>query len=336
MNQRQRRQRAFHFMSVAAVIPHWNRRDLLDPLFASLRAQTRPFDQIILVDNGSQDDSVQVALRHSATVIRLNANLGFAPAVNRGISATTADWIAILNNDVTLAPDWLEQLLKTDAPFATGKILNASCHARIDATFDEISQAACAWRCGSGQLDAPIWNQPRQIRIAPMTAAIFRKSLFDRIGPLDEAFGSYLEDVEFGIRCGLAGVTGGYIPSAVAYHRGSATFGAWNKDTVKQISRNQVLLTVKYFQGKPRWPIVAGQLLWGVVALRHLRGASYLRGKISGWKAARAIYRDNQTASSKIAISSFAKTSEDEIFTLQRETGFDWYWRAYFWLLRRS
>ena len=323
-------------MSVAAIIPHWNRRDLLDPFFASLHAQTRPFDEIILVDNGSEDNSVQAALRHNATVISLNANLGFALAVNRGISSTTADWIAILNNDVTLAPDWLEQLLKTDAPFATGKILSAADHSIVDGTFDEISRAACAWLCVSGRLDAPVWNQARQIRIAPMTAAIFRRSLFDQLGPLDENFGSYLEDVDFGIRCGLAGVTGRYFPSAVAYHRGSATLGAWNKDTVKRISRNQVLLTVKHFQGEPLWPLVAGQLLWGLVALRHLRGVSYLRGKISGWKTARAIYRDNQTASSKVPISSFAKTSEHEIFTLQRQTGFDWYWRAYFWLLRRS
>src|ERR1700688_2992709 len=112
-------------MTVAAVIPHWNRCDLLESLFSSLRAQTRAFDEIILVDNGSTDDSAELAERH-ATVIRLDKNLGFAAAVNRGIASTNADWIAILNNDVTLAPDWLERILSTDAQFATGKILNAA------------------------------------------------------------------------------------------------------------------------------------------------------------------------------------------------------------------
>jgi glycosyltransferase involved in cell wall biosynthesis len=48
-------------MTVAAVIPHWNRRDLLDSLFTSLRAQSRPFDEIILIDNGSTDDSADLA-----------------------------------------------------------------------------------------------------------------------------------------------------------------------------------------------------------------------------------------------------------------------------------
>jgi len=317
-------------MLSAAVIPHWNRRDLLEPLFSSLRAQTRPFDEIILVDNGSTDGSALLAERH-ATVLRLEKNLGFAAAVNRGIASTNADWIAILNNDVTLAPDWLEQILKTGAPFATGKILSAADHSLIDATYDEISRGACAWRCGSGRADAPAWNEERLIRIAPMTAAIFRRSLFTELGYLDENFGSYLEDVDFGVRCALAGFEGRYVPSALAWHRGSETWGAWNKDTVKQIARNQILLTCKYYMDQPRWPLVAGQLLWGLVALRHFRGASYLRGKISGWKAGRALYREKINIPED-RFSRLATASERQIFALQKQTGFDRYWRVYFWL----
>jgi GT2 family glycosyltransferase len=322
-------------MTVAAIIPHYNRRDLLDPLFASLHSQTLPFDEIILVDNGSSDGSPAHAERLKAKVLRLTQNLGFAAAVNRGIESTTADWVAILNNDVTLAPDWLELLLQTDAAFATGKILNAADPSLIDGTFDEISRGACSWRCGHGKPDSPIWNQPRPIRIAPMTAAIFRKSLFAALGPLDENFVSYLEDVDFGIRCALAGHQGAYIPAAVAHHRGSQTWGAWNKDTVKRIAHNQILMTVKHFGGQPRWPLVAGQMLWGFVALRHFRGGSFLRGKISGWKAARALYREKITISED-QISSLANSGEQQIFALQQQTGFDRYWRAYFWLLPRS
>jgi hypothetical protein len=104
---------------------------------------------------------------------------------------------------------------------------------------------------------------------------------------------------------------------------------------VKRISRNQILLSVKHFNGEPRWPLVAGQLLWGLLALRHLRGVSFLRGKISGWKTARAIYSEKSRISED-RVARLIATSEREIFALQQQTGFDWYWRAYFWLLPRS
>jgi GT2 family glycosyltransferase len=324
---------------VAAVIPHWNRRDLLQTLLENLRAQTRPFDEILVIDNGSTDDSAELAERAGARVLRLQRNLGFASAVNRGIEATPADWIAILNNDVTLDPTWLEKLLaaasQQDVSFATGKILSASHPALIDGTFDELSRAACAHRCGSGKPDAPIWNLPRRIRFAPMTAALFRKQLFAELGGLDESFGSYLEDVEFGLRCAVTGHDGLYVPSAVAHHRGSATLGKWNKATVWRLSRNQVLLVAKHFQGQPRWPVAAGQLLWALVALRHGCGWAWLSGKLAGIRAARAIGKRSVSAEKKNTMTAVLRASEDSIRAVQRETGFDSYWRAYFCLSRQ-
>jgi GT2 family glycosyltransferase len=317
----------------AAVIPTWNRRDLLLNLFESLRAQTRPFGEIIVVDNGSTDDSAELAERAGAKVLRMGRNVGFAAAVNRGIDATTADWVAILNNDVTFERDWLEKLLcSTELDFATGKILQAGDPSRLDGAFDEVSRGACASRCGYGKPDGPAWNQPRRIRFAPMTAAIFKRQLFRDLGGLDETFGSYMEDVDFGLRCAIAGREGRYVPSAVAYHRGSATLGGWSKDTVRQIARNQVLLAAKHFHSQPGWPIVAGQLLWGLIALRHGCGAAYLRGKFAGiWEAGRMERVSTNEYTSK-DLAEVLEASEANILALARETGFDSYWRAYFWL----
>ena len=322
-------------MKVAAVVPHWNRRDLLQTLLANLAQQTRPFDEIVVVDNGSADDSVAMAEAARAHVIRLGTNLGFAPAANRGIKSTQADWIAILNNDVTLAPGWLEQLLaaaeKEQAWFATGKTLMASDPGRIDGTFDAISLGACAYRCGSGMPDGPFWNHPRRIRMAPMTAALFQRRLFEEVGSLDESFESYLEDVDFGIRCAIHERSGVYVPTAIAYHLGSSTWGQWNKYSVRLIARNQLLLTAKHFGGLSRWPIVAGQLLWGLVALRHGCAGAYLQGKMAGVRVARSKPSQRPASDKFIA---FVRESENTIFEVQRQTGFDRYWRAYFWLQR--
>lgn len=320
-------------MKVAAVVPHWNRRDLLQTLLANLAEQTRPFDEIIVVDNGSTDDSAGVAGQAGANVIRLDRNLGFAPAVNRGIEAAQADWIAILNNDVTLAPDWLATLLaateKEQAWFATGKTLSAGDPSRIDGTFDAISRGACACRCGSGKPDGPFWNQPRRIRMAPMTAALFRRRLFEEIGSLDESFESYLEDVDFGLRCAIADRWGAYVPRALAYHQGSSTWGPWNKYSVRLVARNQLLLTAKHFAGFSLWPIVAGQLLWGLVALCHGCAGAYLQGKMAGMRVARSIPAQRPSPEN---IQALVAESEKTILEVQLQTGFDRYWRAYFWL----
>jgi GT2 family glycosyltransferase len=332
------------YASVAAVIPHFNRVDLLRMLLPNLAKQTQRFDRVIVVDNGSADGSVQEARRAGAEVIELQHNVGFAAAVNRGIEAATGvDWVAVLNNDVTLAPEWLERLLQAGTPttgsehvwFAAGKIRSAGDPSRIDGCFDEISRGACAWRCGSERADGPVWDTPRSIRIAPMTAALFRRELFTEIGLLDERFVSYLEDVDFGLRCAVAGRDGVYVPTAVAYHQGSATLGQWNKDTVRRIARNQVLLAAKHFRGLPKWPLVVGQLLWGLVAVRHGKAVSYLRGKAEGLRLARAVGEQVRNKIARRSIASITEESERTIFELQQQTGFDSYWRAYFWLLRR-
>jgi len=323
-------------MAVSAVIPHWNRRDLLAQLLENLRLQTRRFEEIIVADNGSTDGSAEMAEQAGAKVVRMGSNRGFAAAVNRGIEAAGSAWIAILNNDVTLDPEWLETLLaaaeREGAWFATGKILRADNPAIIDATFDEVSRGACAWRCGAGRPDGPVWNEAQRIRIAPMTAALFRREVFEEVGALDVSFESYLEDVDFGLRCASTGRFGIYAPEAMARHIGSATSGEWNKDTVRRIARNQILLARKHFGEFSLWAIVAGQLLWGLVACRHGKGFSYLRGKFQGLLSG-TISRSKAVVGT--TVESVVEESEQRILELQRQTGFDSYWRAYFWLSPR-
>ena len=229
----------------------------------------------------------------------------------------------------------LETAQREAACFATGKTLSESAANTIDGTFDELSRGACAWRGGAGKPDSPVWNRPRRIRMAPMTAALFDRGLFDTVGLLDEDFGSYLEDVDFGLRCAVAGRSGVFVPEAVAYHRGSATAGRWHKDTVRLISRNQVLLARKHFRGQPVWPIVAGQLLWGFVAFRHGKSISYLLGKMQGLQCALAAGDVGVKPQSFEKVRAVLEESERHIFELQRQTGFDRYWRMYFCLLRQ-
>jgi GT2 family glycosyltransferase len=309
-------------MIVAAIIPNFNGAGRLARLLPDMKGQA----DIVVVDNGSTDNSVEIARNAGATVLQLSSNQGFAKAVNVGIQHTAASyrWIAILNNDIWVRFDFFQQLLGGigTAWFAAPKILSMARPDFIDGTYDLPTRAGTAYRAGSGQPDGPPFDQPREITSAPMTAALFRAEIFAKVGMLDESFGSYLEDVDFGIRCALAGCEGKYVPSAIAYHEGSATLGgSWSPRSTQWISRNQALLARK-FQMK-LWPTLWGQFLWGLLALKHGVFPSWLIGKIEGLRT--PIEQNCHQNGRRIVLD-----CERQIVELQSQTGFDWYWRQYF------
>jgi GT2 family glycosyltransferase len=317
---------------VTIVIPVWNRRELLLGLLEKLRAQAYPIAEILAVDNGSSDGAAEAAEQQGARVLRLGSNQGFASAVNHGVEACRTDLLALVNSDVEPEPDWLARLVAAlDSPevwFATGKTLSATQPNRIDGTYDLLSRAACAWRVGNGRLDGPEFSQARPIAMAPATAALFRTELFRRVGPLDTAFESYLEDVDFGLRCAQEGLRGAYVPEAVAYHWGSASLGKWSPAMVRLIARNQVYLVLKHYSFRQFWwPILVGQLLWGLVALRHGTGWAFVTGKLAAATQPRPSWGG---ASPRLA--QILQDSELQICEAQRRIGFDFYWRVYFLL----
>lgn len=313
--------------SITAVIPVHNRADLLAQLLDSISAQTRLFAQVIVVDNASSDDAAALARARGCTVIPQAENLGFARAVNAGWRAASPGnrWIAILNSDVTLDPAWLERLMNgaAEASFATGTIFNATDREAIDGTYDLLSRSGCAWRAGHGERNPPPARQSA-IAMAPATACLFRRDVLERLSGFDEAFGSYLEDVDLGLRCVQEGSAGVYVPDAIAWHHGGATLGRWNSRVVRLTSRNQLLLIQRHYDRDLFracfWPIVTGQILWGLVALRHGAALAWLAGKID---ALRKFHLEGRPSP---RLRAFLADSEQEI----RERARDPYWRWYF------
>ena len=324
--------------SVAAIIPTWNRADLVRSAIVNLQSQTRPPEQILVVDNGSADDTASVVRNLGADCIALDTNQGFAFAVNEGIRRTTTNWVLILNNDVCLERDWLATLLSSaessQADFAVGKLLQSGQETQIDGTWDLVSRGAYAWRCGYERRDDTTWSSRRSIALAPMTAALFHRRVFDRIGFLETRFESYYEDVDFGIRCALAGLSGIYDPAALATHLGKSTFGKRAARVYFLSARNQLLLLAKHYPSQTlrrfAWPILAGQTLALLAAARQGHPFAALRGK---WQALRrwSTFRDQLPPAP--AIEAVTTSSEREILAIQRAIGFDIYWRLYFSLV---
>lgn len=322
---------------VTAIIPNWNRAGLLARALGSLARQSRRCCRVLVVDNGSTDSSRETAAAGGADILPLPSNVGFAAAVNRGVEAATTPWVWILNNDVELHPDCLERLLGAAlaslADFAAPRVRQLANPSRLDATYDLLARSGCSWRAGSGAPDGPLFHEPRPIRFAPMTAVLVRRSLFEKTGPLDECFGSYLEDVDFFLRASLRGFQGVYAPSAIAYHGGSATLGAWSPAMVELLARNQLLLAAKHFPAAWWWRILAGQLLWGALAARRGRFPAWVRGKWRGLRGAPRARRSFARAPRE-SLEPILLACEQEIRRLQQASRPEPYWRLYFAVAR--
>jgi N-acetylglucosaminyl-diphospho-decaprenol L-rhamnosyltransferase len=323
---------------ISAIVPVWNGRELLMRLLDSLDAQTQPVDELLVVDNGSADGAPEAARERGARIVTMGRNAGFAAAVNRGIEASRGDWLTVLNSDVTMAPDYLAKLLaasEAGAWFATGKILVAGSTSRIDGTYDALCRGGTAWRVGSGRIDNAAFAMGRQIWSPPFTAVLLRAEVFRRVGMLESRFESYLEDVDFGLRCAARELAGVYVPAAVAWHRGSATLGRWHPETVRRIARNQLFLVARHY---PRrllwrwfWPIAVAQILWGGVAFRHGAGLAWFRGVFQGLRHFGALRKSCTPFDSRV-LDNLLRSNERRIREVQTSTGFDSYWKIYFLL----
>lgn len=322
--------------SISVIIPTWNRAGLLQSALENLRQQTLAPAEILVADNGSVDETAAVAAGFGTTRIALHRNFGFAAAVNAGISAAKHEWILILNNDVELQPDWLERATEAakqeSAQFVTGKVLQAHAPERLDGTWDLVARSGCAWRCGWNALDGPAWSVRRPIEIASMTATMFHRSVFERVGLLDVRYESYYEDIDFGLRCALAGVTGVYEPSAVAKHLGSATLGSGARMTYF-VSRNQVLLAAKFQLSKlSRRAVLLGQTSALLPSVRKGHLLAALKGKRDGIRMARKFTVE---PTDRVRLQAFLERNEKELRGFQEKLGFDLSWKLYFGLAGR-
>ena len=331
-------------MTVSIVIPNRNRRKLLLRLLDTIQRQHRPGGvelETIVVDNGSNDGSVEAAREWGARVVTLDENVGVSRAFNRGIDASRGELIALVNNDIELADDWLSALLcaleREDVWFATGKTLDYDDRGRIDGAGDAVCRGGTSWRLGHGKADGPWFNAERTTYFPSATATIYRRRFFERVGLLEETFFAYLEDVDLGLRAAAAGLAGAYVPRAAAYHRGSATAGAWSGATIEWLTCHQVLLLAKFYS-PPMWmrfarAIAAAQILWAAMAISRGRGGAWLRGLARGFRLFRRMRASSGSLRARAqadSLSAVLAAAEQQIAQVQSTTSWDTYWKWYF------
>jgi GT2 family glycosyltransferase len=270
--------------SISIIVPNWNGRKWLPGCLDALAAQSLPTNEVILVDNGSHDDSLAYVRAHhpEVRVVALDRNTGFAHAANRGLATAAGDFVALLNTDVVLAPDWLARtssVLRANPQVAAVacKMLSLSDPTRVYDAGDVLRRDGACEQRGRFGLDDGRWDTPEEIFGACAGAALYRRSVVLDVAGFDERYFAYLEDVDLALRLRLAGWRCQYEP-VVALHAGGGSSHQLTGGHEFLVTRNTILLVAKAFPA--RWlPYVAyRQLAWGWHALRERRLGVHLRG----------------------------------------------------------
>jgi GT2 family glycosyltransferase len=240
---------------VSIVVVNLNRRDLLERCLDSLWRQTFQSFEVVVVDNGSTDDSVEY-LRSvdepRLKVVKLPENKGFAGGCNAGIACARGRYIATLNNDAEADPKWLQELVQgmesgPSIGMCASKILFHADRSRIDKVGHLIYLDGLNHGRGSGEPDRGQFERQEEVLFPDAAAALYRREMLNVVGAFDEQFFAYGDDADLGLRGRLAGWNCLYIPTAIVYHVHSATAGEFSPMKAFLIERNRLWVAVKTF-----------------------------------------------------------------------------------------
>lgn len=242
--------------TVSVIILNYNGKEFIEECIDSVLGQTYGNREIIVVDNGSMDGSLEIIKSKFAGRIRLienKTNLGFAEGNNIGISSAKGDYIALLNNDASADADWLSELVGAARRSAgnfgmwASKILFYDKRNIIDTAGHLIYPDGLNRGRGKGEPDSARYDREEEVFFPSGCAALYSKSMLDQIGLFDPDFFAYGDDTDIGLRARIAGWKCMYVPTAVVFHRSSATAGRYSPLKAYLVERNRVWILIKYF-----------------------------------------------------------------------------------------
>lgn len=291
--------------SVSIIIVNYNGRHLLDGCLKSVHGQSCQDIEVILVDNGSTDGSIEF-VRDSfpdVAVVSLPENAGFADANLEGLRRAKGDYILLVNNDVELDMDCVHSLLTAMKGHPEVGICAAKMIVHgstiIDSAGDGFAANLKGFKRGEGRSSASYGNE-EYIFGACAGAALYRRKMLDEIGFLDKDFFLIHEDTDLNFRAQLAGWKVLYIPAAIAYHKVRSSIGDMSDLAIYHTLRNSEYVRIKniplslFLRYLPAFTAgtVADFLYF---AIKHRRARLYLKAKIDVFKNMRGMLEKRKT-----------------------------------------
>lgn len=235
-------------MAIVVVIVNYNSGALLQRCLNCLEAQTRQPDDIVIVDNNSEDSFSTKVLESlpDKQVIRLDNNVGYGAAINVAASRLEEeDLLCCLNPDAFPEPQWLERLESTAAKYPqcgsyASLMLKDGEPGIIDGAGDALHFSGFPWRRKFGKRLDEESVKDQFVFSACAGAALYRMTAFRSVGGFDPDYFMYIEDVDLGFRMQLAGYPCRLVSDAIVYHIGSAISGEDSKFSVYHGHRNLI------------------------------------------------------------------------------------------------
>jgi GT2 family glycosyltransferase len=293
---------------VAVVIPTWNSEALLPPLLDSIAAQEGPIE-VLVVDNGSEDGTVDLLRKRGIPHLTLGRNTGFAAAVDFGAERTAAPFVMPLNADTELEPGSIATLATALAaePGLGGvqpRILQVE-EERRDPGAARLYSAGMAltadgrgFETGAGEPQSASWLEPREVFGVCGAACLLRRELFSDLGGYDRRFFAFYEDVDLNVRARIRGWRFAYVPAAAVWHRGNASWqaeaprpGAWN---ARLVARNRLVTQARFMPVSAVPRIAAVEVGALVRAARQGRFKATFLGKLEGLRRLPAALRERR------------------------------------------
>jgi GT2 family glycosyltransferase len=298
-------QRNNELISVAVIILNWNNAEDTLACLGSVAALDYPAAHVIVVDNGSTDDSAaRIRASYSdVELIETGENLGYAGGNNVGIRyalAQGAEYVCILNNDVSLAPDTLTKLAlaaeqNPEAAFFGPKVLHKDRPTQIQSAGARLDWLWRSHQRGLDESDEGQYGALEEVDYVIGAVLLLRAETLNQIGLLDPDYFLYREDVDWCLRARKRGYKILYVPEAYAWHRSHHIREQQLPRITYYMTRNSLLLIKKQKGGGVRFiAVFARHLLTAIVwtikpKWRHkrvernalLKGlADYLMGKV--------------------------------------------------------
>jgi GT2 family glycosyltransferase len=298
---------------MSVVIPNWNGWTHLHGCLAALQAQTYRDFEMIVVDNGSADASVAKVRAHFPEVrlVCLPENRGFAEGCNAGIAAARGDFIALLNNDTLVDPEWLAALslatqIHTEYDMWACRVVLADQPEVLDSAGDGLTIAGAPFKRGHLE-PAEDYRVGQEVFGPSGAAALYRKTLLDTLNGLDDDFFLIHEDVDLAWRARLAGARCWYVPDAVVQHKVNATLGYLSWTYVFYGQRNLEYLFVKNMPTFLLLRCLPAHILFNLLAWGHFSlhgyGLTFLQAKAAAvwnlpllWRKRREVQSQRQVA----------------------------------------